>query len=154
MLYFFYHSATAPSGQRPPNYWGFVIKFRHHTRKESSGRVTSPSQRPLPVNTQHSQEKDIHAPGGIRTHNSSKCAAANPYVVQGGARKTGPPSRRPTWAYFSDSVQKIKQMQMQSTYSLQKVLKMISLYVDPLLCTLQHIVKHIDVQGDHLQHLL
>ena len=56
------------------------------------------------------------------------------------------------------------QMQMQSTYWLEKVLKMISLYVNALLCTLQHIVIHamqlsgaqkcIDVQGDHFQHLL
>ena len=71
-------------------------------------------------------------------------------------------------------------MQMQSTYWLEKVLKMISLYVNALLCTLQHIVnsvvsirridtaelhrmydnmlqraqKCIDVQGDHFQHLL
>ena len=33
-------------------------------------------------------------------------------------------------------------MQMQSTYWLEKVLKMISLYVNALLCTLQHIVIH------------
>jgi len=33
-------------------------------------------------------------------------------------------------------------MQMQSTYCLEKVLKMISLYVNALLCTLQHIVIH------------
>jgi len=31
---------------------------------------------------------------------------------------------------------------MQSTYWLEKVLKMICLYVNALLCTLQHIVKH------------
>jgi len=31
--------------------------------------VISPSQRLLPDNTHHSQETDIHAPGGIRTHN-------------------------------------------------------------------------------------
>ena len=69
---------------------------------------------------------------------------------------------------------------MQSTYWLEQVLKMISLYVNALLCTLQHIVnsvvsirridtaelhrmydnmlqraqKCIDVQGDHFQHLL
>ena len=70
---------------------------------------------------------------------------------------------------------------MQSTYWLEKVLKMISLYVSALLCTLQHIViqlsgvnyridtadlhgvydnmlqraqKCIDVQGDHFQRLL
>jgi len=33
-------------------------------------------------------------------------------------------------------------MQMLSTYWLQKVLKMISLYVNALLCTLQHTVIH------------
>jgi len=33
-------------------------------------------------------------------------------------------------------------MQMQSIYWLEKVLKMISLYVKALLCTLQHIVIH------------
>jgi len=37
-----------------------------------------PSQRPLPDNTQHSQETDIHAPGGIGTCNTSKRAAADP----------------------------------------------------------------------------
>jgi len=34
-------------------------------------------------------------------------------------------------------------MQMQSTYWLEKVLKMISLHVNALLCTLQHIVKQL-----------
>ena len=32
------------------------------------------SQRPLPGNTQHSYRKDIHAPGGIQTHNPKKLA--------------------------------------------------------------------------------
>jgi len=32
-------------------------------------------------NTQHSQESDIHAQGGIRTHNSSKRAAADPHLT-------------------------------------------------------------------------
>ena len=44
----------------------------HHSRHDSSGRVISSSQRPLPDNTQHSQQTDIHAPGGIRTHNLSR----------------------------------------------------------------------------------
>jgi hypothetical protein len=44
----------------------------HHTRWDSSGRVISPTQRPLPDNTQHSQETDIRARGGIRTRNPSK----------------------------------------------------------------------------------
>jgi len=34
-------------------------------------------------------------------------------------------------------------MQMQSTYWLEKLLKMISLCVNALLCTLQHIVIHV-----------
>ena len=33
--------------------------------------MISSSHRPLPDNTQHSQHTDIHAPGGIRTHNLS-----------------------------------------------------------------------------------
>jgi hypothetical protein len=40
-------------------------------------RVTDPSQKPLPDNTQHSKQTDIHDPGEIRTHNLSKRAAAN-----------------------------------------------------------------------------
>jgi hypothetical protein len=35
-------------------------------------------ERRLPDNTQHSQKKGIDAPGGIRTHNPRKGAAANP----------------------------------------------------------------------------
>jgi len=31
--------------------------------------MISPSQRPLPDNTQHSQQTNNHVPGGIRTHN-------------------------------------------------------------------------------------
>jgi len=37
--------------------------------------MISPSQRPLPDNTQQSKETDIHVPGGIRTQNPSKPAA-------------------------------------------------------------------------------
>jgi hypothetical protein len=40
------------------------------------GRVISPTQRPLPDDTQHSKEADMQDPGGIRTHNPSKRAAA------------------------------------------------------------------------------
>jgi hypothetical protein len=52
---------------------------RSHTVAESafgnsSGRAISPTHRP-PPNTKYSQEKGIHAPGGIRTHNSNKPAA-------------------------------------------------------------------------------
>ena len=68
---------------------------------------------------------------------STVCAGVYIYT-----RKTGPPSRRTTWSEVSDSVQEIEQMQMQSTYWLEKVLKMISLYVSALLCTLQDIDIH------------
>ena len=39
--------------------------------------MISPSQRPLPDNTQHSQQTNIHAPVGIRTHNLSRRAAVD-----------------------------------------------------------------------------
>jgi len=43
----------------------------------SSRQVISSSQRPLPNNTQHSQQTDIHTPGGIRTQNLSRRAAVD-----------------------------------------------------------------------------
>jgi len=54
-------------------------RFRGHSqsRQDSPGRVISLSQRPLPNNTQHSQQTDIHAPDGIRNHNLSRQAAAD-----------------------------------------------------------------------------
>jgi len=39
--------------------------------------MISPSQRPLPDNTQHSQQKNIQALGGIRTHDRSRRAAVD-----------------------------------------------------------------------------
>jgi len=39
--------------------------------------VISPTQRPLPDNTQHSQETNIDAPGGFRSRSISKRAAAD-----------------------------------------------------------------------------
>ena len=50
---------------------------RSHTmtqqsRQDSSGRVISSSQRPLPDSTRHSQQTNIHAPDGIRTHDLSR----------------------------------------------------------------------------------
>jgi len=35
----------------------------HHSRYDSSGRVTSPSQKPLHDNTQHSQQTSMHSVG-------------------------------------------------------------------------------------------
>ena len=53
-------------------------RFLDHTQRRTSGRVITPSHRPLPDNTQHSQQTNIHASGGIRTHNLSMRAAADP----------------------------------------------------------------------------
>ena len=49
----------------------------HHSRWDSSGRVISSSQRPLPDNTQHSQQTNNHAPGWIRTRDLSRRVAAD-----------------------------------------------------------------------------
>jgi len=49
----------------------------HHSRKDFSGHVISSSRRPLPDNTQHSQQTNAHAPCGIRTHNRSRRAVAD-----------------------------------------------------------------------------
>jgi len=46
--------------------------------------MISSTQRPLPDNTQHSQERDIRANGRIRTHNSSKRAASDPSLTPRG----------------------------------------------------------------------
>ena len=46
--------------------------------------MISPSQRPLPDNTQYSQQTNIHAPGGIRTHNLSRRAAEDLHLIPRG----------------------------------------------------------------------
>ena len=56
----------------------------HHTWQDSYGRVIRQSHRPLPDNTQHSQETDICAPCGIRTRNPSKRMASEPNLRLGG----------------------------------------------------------------------
>jgi hypothetical protein len=57
----------------------FEVSWSHtttrHSRYDSSGRVINPSQRHLPDNTQHSQQTNIHALGGIWTHDRSRRAA-------------------------------------------------------------------------------
>ena len=50
-------------GSRPPLH--DYTHWTHHTLEDPSGRTISPTQRPLPDNTQHSQETDIHAPEGF-----------------------------------------------------------------------------------------
>jgi hypothetical protein len=58
-------------------------RFLDHTQRRATvgrtpvGRVISSSQRPLPDNTQHIQQTNIHAPGGIRNHDRNKQAAVD-----------------------------------------------------------------------------
>jgi len=55
------------------------LRFLDHTqRRITVGRTSSPSQRPLTDNTQQSTQTNIHAPGGIRTHNTSRGRRATP----------------------------------------------------------------------------
>jgi hypothetical protein len=51
---------------------------------DSSGRVISPTQRPLPDNTQHSQEIGTLPKGGIRTRNPRNWAATDPLLRRRG----------------------------------------------------------------------
>jgi hypothetical protein len=67
------------------HYGGFTITLSPTKPSyDSSRKIIRPTQRPLPDNAQHSKETDIHAQGGIRTHNTSKRTAADPSLAPGG----------------------------------------------------------------------
>ena len=57
------------------------LRFLDHTWRTTVGRTPlnewSAHHRPLPDNTQHSQQTNIHAPGGIWTHDLIRSAAAD-----------------------------------------------------------------------------
>ena len=78
MLYFY------PVCLRPNERHGLIIlevssshTKEHHSRQDSSFRVTSSWQASPHEKTRHSQQTDIHGPGGIRTRNLSKQPAAD-----------------------------------------------------------------------------
>jgi len=58
-------------------YYFFAMSAVFQAFFVSSRRAISPTLRPLPDNTQHSQKTDIHDPSWIRSGNSSKPAAEN-----------------------------------------------------------------------------
>ena len=67
---------NSPQWARVSSFTRFIDHTqRHISVSRTSRRVIRPSQSPLPNNTQHSQQTNIHAPGGIRTHNLSRRAA-------------------------------------------------------------------------------
>jgi hypothetical protein len=67
------------SGSRPP-----FTGLRVHTQDTPHSVGLLWTQRSLPDNTQHSQERNIHGPTGNRTRNPSKLAAADPRLRQRG----------------------------------------------------------------------
>jgi hypothetical protein len=76
---FFSNGATAASGPRPPHYRGFTIILRHTPLGRTPPDEWSARRRNLYLTTHNThKETDIHAPGGIRTHNPRKQAAADP----------------------------------------------------------------------------
>jgi hypothetical protein len=68
---FFLHGATSPSGPGPLHYWYSHSVGLLWTSDQSEVETST-------LNTQLSQETDIHAPDGIRTRNRSKRPASDP----------------------------------------------------------------------------
>ena len=74
------HCRTAPGGSGPPLYRGSMITLRHNTVGGISldGWSDRRRYRYLTSHNTDKRQTDIHAPGGIRTHNPSKQAATDP----------------------------------------------------------------------------
>jgi hypothetical protein len=79
-----------PKGPGPPYFLGFTITHTqthtHTTRGRTPLNELSVHRRDLYLNTQHSQDTSIHVSGGIRTHNPSKRAVADPRLRHSGRR--------------------------------------------------------------------
>ena len=76
---FFCCGAATQRGSWPPHSWGFLD---HTQRRSTVGRTPldewSARRRDLYLtNTQHPQQTNIYAPGGIRTHDLGRRAAAD-----------------------------------------------------------------------------
>jgi hypothetical protein len=78
MKNFFSSGVTAPIGPRPPHYRGFTITLRHTTLGRAPLYEGAAQRKDLYLTTQHSKERDVHAPDGIRTRNPTKRTAADP----------------------------------------------------------------------------
>ena len=87
--YFFSCGAAAQRGPWPPHAWGFWIT--HNDAPQSAGLLWTSDQ--LVAETSTWQHKtlttNIHAAGGIRTHDLSRRAAAH-YALDRAATGTGP----------------------------------------------------------------
>ena len=71
----FFYGARVSSRERLPHYSGFTITL---DTPHTLGLLWTRDQPDTWPHTQHSQQTDIHAPGGIRTHNPSKRPAVDP----------------------------------------------------------------------------
>ena len=77
-LLFFYHGSTAPSGPGTPHYRGFTITLRHTTFDRTPLDEWSARRRDLYLTTHSTHNRQTSMPpGGIRTHNLSRRAAAD-----------------------------------------------------------------------------
>jgi hypothetical protein len=85
-LYLFVHCATDPRRPEPPHCQGFEFTLKKTTLRRTPLDEWCPTQRPLPHNTQHAQETDIHSPGGIRTRSPIMHSAADPRHITRGHR--------------------------------------------------------------------
>ena len=65
LIFFLFLARQPPVGHGQVIHEVFRSHTTHHSRWDSSGRVINSSRRPLPVNTQHSQQRDIHTPVGL-----------------------------------------------------------------------------------------
>jgi len=78
-LRLFVCGATAPSGPGPPHTWGFYIT--HNDAPQSVGLLWTSDQLVEETSTwqhtQHSQQTNVHALDGIRTHNLSRRTATD-----------------------------------------------------------------------------
>jgi len=81
MNFFLCDSPPPPPGPGPPN--TLEVKITHNDAPQPlellwmSDQLVAETSRPLPDNTQRSQQTNIDASGGIRTHNLSRRAAAD-----------------------------------------------------------------------------
>jgi hypothetical protein len=82
ILYIYLLFLDSPNGSRPFHCWGFEIKLRHSTLGRTPLDEWSARRRNLYLTTQ-TQEKDIHAPGGIWTHHPRKQAVTDPRLLVG-----------------------------------------------------------------------
>ena len=78
LTFYFFSWLDVPSGLRLPHCWGFGITLRHTSHGRTPLNEWSVRRRYSYLHsTQHSQQTDIHIPGGIRTRNPSKRPAAH-----------------------------------------------------------------------------